>query len=281
MRSKTRPGLDGPGEHVGQQLVEVGPHRGDAAAQRLVAQPNICRIGGLRAVGGADEADRPAGAQRCRRPAASTRSVPTHSSTASGPIAAEHLLHQGHALLAALGDHAGRAERARQRLPVGVAGHDHHLLGAEATGRDHRALADRAVADDDHRRARADAGRHGRVVPGAHHVREGQQAGDLGVVGAAGDRHQRAVGQRDPHGLALAAVDGVPDRVAVAPEAALRRRRSAARGGSARRCRQLVTNGAMTKSPDAPRSTSAPTSSTTPTNSWPIRTAPARSAMPR
>ena len=105
----------------------------------------------------------------------------------------------------------------RERDAVRVAAQDDDLLGAEALGGDHAAQADRAVADDGDRlaRARRRAATRG-VVAGAHHVGEREQRRHQRVVLADRQRDERAVGQRDAHRLALAAVDAV-----AAPEAAV------------------------------------------------------------
>jgi hypothetical protein len=66
----------------------------------------------------------------------------------------------------------GGAELARERDPLGVAAEDDDLLCVEPLGGDHAAEADGAVADDGCGLARADASGDGRVVAGAHHVRE-------------------------------------------------------------------------------------------------------------
>ena len=67
--------------------------------------------------------------------------------------------------------------------------------GPHLPGRQHPHQAHRAVADDDHRRARPDPRRIRRVPAGAQHVRRGQKAGDQVVVGHFCGRDQRAVGQ--------------------------------------------------------------------------------------
>jgi hypothetical protein len=78
---------------------------------------------------------------------------------------------------------------------------------------------DGAVADHDHGPAGTGLGREGGVVAGGHNVGEGQQAGAEGVVGIgdARDLDEGGVGERDPDGLALTAVDRVPGVVLAAP----------------------------------------------------------------
>lgn len=66
--------------------------------------------------------------------------------------------------------------------------------------------ADRAVADHDDGAAGTDVGAHGGVPAGAHHVREGQQAGEQVVVGLLGGGDEGAVGVLDADQLGLAAV---------------------------------------------------------------------------
>jgi hypothetical protein len=78
-------------------------------------------------------------------------------------------------LLAALGDHVGGAELARERNPVGVAAHDDDLLRAEALGGDHAAQADGTVSDDSRGLPRADFGGDGPMLARAHHVGKGEK----------------------------------------------------------------------------------------------------------
>ena len=113
MRSNTLPGSHGAVEHVGQQLLDVGAGRGDAAGERDVAQegPEVGRH--VRVLGGADPADRAAGADHGvrgldRRPQADALQ---HGVRA---VAAGQLPDLRDALLAALGHHVGGAELAAQ-----------------------------------------------------------------------------------------------------------------------------------------------------------------------
>ncbi len=85
---------------------------------------------------------------------------------------------------------------------------------------------DRAVADDRDRVARPDAGRDRGVVAGAHHVGEGEQAGHLVVADRVAHRHERAVGERHAHALALPAVGEPAEAVVAAPPAAVEARRA-------------------------------------------------------
>ena len=91
---------------------------------------------------------------------------------------------------------------------------------------------DGAVADDRHRVARLDAGGDRGVVAGAHHVGEGQQSGHLVVADLVAHRHERAVGERHAHALALPAVGEPAEAVVAAPPAAVQARRARRRCGS-------------------------------------------------
>ncbi len=133
-------------------------------------------------------------------------------------LAAGELTDGGLGGLPALGDDVGGPEELGDVRTGGVAAQRNDPLGAEALGGEDPAQADRAVADDGHGGALADAGAEGGVVAGAHHVGQGQQAGQQLVVGdgLGGQLHEGAVGVRDADGLALAAVEA--DR---APETAV------------------------------------------------------------
>ena len=109
--------------------------------------------------------------------------------------------------VAALADDVGRAERPRQRDPIRVAPEQDDLLGAEPPRRDDAAEADRAIADHRHALPRADLRRERRVVARPHHVGEREQRRHQRVVAADREHDQRAVGLRDAHRLALAAVE--------------------------------------------------------------------------
>ena len=107
------------------------------------------------------------------------------------------LLDPRHAFVAALGHDVGRAELAGKLLPRLVSAHRDDALGAQLLRGQHRAQADRAVADDRDRLARARPRRVGAEPAGAQDVGGRQQARDQ-VVGwhlRGGD--QGAVGQRD------------------------------------------------------------------------------------
>ena len=74
--------------------------------------------------------------------------VPTHSTTCGGAAAGE-LADPLDGLVAALLDHVGRAEAARDLQPVGVMAEDDHALGPQPPGGQHGAEPDGAVADHD------------------------------------------------------------------------------------------------------------------------------------
>ena len=82
-------------------------------------------------------------------------------------------------------------------------------LRTEPLRGDHPAQADGAVADDGRRRAWHDPRMQCCVMTRAHHVGEGEQRRQERVVLVDRERDERAVGLRDTHGLALAAVDVV------------------------------------------------------------------------
>ena len=77
------------------------------------------------------------------------------------------------------------------------------------------AQADRPVADHRHRVALLHAGADRRVVPGRHHVGQGEQRPQRPrLSGLTRHAHQGAARQRYPDGLALAAVDRAVAEVA-------------------------------------------------------------------
>jgi hypothetical protein len=111
--------------------------------------------------------------------------------------------------LAPLAHDVGRAERLRERDPVGMTAEDDDLLRAEASGGDHAAEPDGAVADDRDGPAGTDLGGERRVVARRHHVGEREQRRHQRVVLADGQDDERALRLRHPDRLALAAVDSV------------------------------------------------------------------------
>ena len=78
-------------------------------------------------------------------------------------------------LVAALLDHVGRAEAARDLQPVGVMAEDDHALGPQPPGGQHGAEPDGAVADHDDGPARPHARGERAVVPGPHDVGQGRE----------------------------------------------------------------------------------------------------------
>jgi hypothetical protein len=93
-------------------------------------------------------------------------------------------------------------------------------LRAETLGRQHCAQADRTVPDDRHHIALLHPGADRGVMPGGHHVGQGEQRPEcLSRVPRSGDGHEGAASERHAYGLALAAVD-----LAVAEAAAGRTR---------------------------------------------------------
>ena len=114
------------------------------------------------------------------------------------------------------------------------------------------------------------AGRDGRVVAGAHHVREREQARDELLRRVFGRRDERAVGERNAHLLALAAVGEGAELVVGAPPAAVLARGADAVAAVHAGVVAVVERGDHEVA-DATFVTFGPTSSTTPTNSWPMR----------
>ena len=138
-------------------------------------------------------------------------------------------------------------------------------LGAEPARRQHRGEPDGAITDDGHHRplsnARADRG----VMPGGHHVGEGEQ-GLEDLIGMALARHgyQSAAGKRHADRFPLTAVDAPVAKDASAGQVIVEPLRQFGQDMS------LKMNGAITRSPVLTAVTSPPTASTTPMNSWPI-----------
>src|SRR4051794_18898656 len=130
-------------------------------------------------------------------------------------VASGQLAHSLGCFLAALGHDVGRSELDADVGALLVTAQQDDLLGAEALRRHHAAEADGPVADDRDRLARRYLGAHGCVVPGGIDVREREQRRHQRVVLGHVDLHERAVGLRHAHRLALTAV-GV-----AAPEAAV------------------------------------------------------------
>jgi hypothetical protein len=125
-----------------------------------------------------------------------------------------------HAVGAPLGHDVGRAELAGEALPLRMPGHDDDPLGTQPPRRQYTAQADRAVADDCHRGLRADPGRERRMMAGAHHIRQREQARDQRLGRPPWNDHEHAVGERHPDRLALGSVDP-PGRILAAPPCVL------------------------------------------------------------
>ena len=176
MRSKTLPGSTRAVEDVGQQFLDVGAGRSDAAGEGDVAEEHRRSPAGTSGYCGAPT--------RLTVPPA--RTTPNAVSIAGreadalqhgvGAVAAGQLAHLRDALLAALGDDVGGAELAAEVGAGLVPAHQDDLLGAEPLGRQHRAQPDRAVTDHRHRRPRVDAGRDRAVVAGREHVGQASAA---------------------------------------------------------------------------------------------------------
>jgi hypothetical protein len=112
-------------------------------------------------------------------------------------------------LVAAFTHHVGRPELLRERDPVWMTAEENDPLGIEASGGDHSAQPDGAVADHRDSLPRTDLGAESRVMAGSHYVREREQRRHQVVVFADRQNDERAVCLRDPDGLSLAAVDSV------------------------------------------------------------------------
>ena len=121
-------------------------------------------------------------------------------------------------LVAALADDVRCAELLSERDPIWMAAEENDLLGPEASGGDHAAQADGAVANDGGGLARTYLGGEGRVVACSHHVREREQRRHQRVVGADRQHDERPVRLRHADGFALSAVD-VVETVPAAMEA--------------------------------------------------------------
>ena len=191
----------------------------------------------------------------------------------------EQVVNRGDAGLAALCHDVGGAEFTCDRLPVGMARHCDDALGPEASSGQHRAQADRAVADHDHGAAGPDLSRDGCVVAGSHHVGQREQAVYERVVRCLRRRYQGAVGHGYPHPLALASVDRKTVFILAAPPGAM-----LARGVhpvTAVDARPVADRERRDDEPAADGSDVGAGSSTVPTNSCPIRVADFVAVMPR
>ena len=144
-------------------------------------------------------------------------------------------------------------------LPRLVSAHRDDALGAHLLRGQHAEQTDRAVTDDDDRRARLDVGGIGREPARAHHVGEREQARDHVGVRNVARRDERAVRERHAHARRLRADDEL---------AVLTRRLIAVR-----QCGHVLSdakNDPITNWPGLIDVTPRPTSSTMPQYSWPI-----------
>ena len=127
------------------------------------------------------------------------------------------LEHVGDGLLITSGDDIGRAETASDLEPVVVVADHDDPLGPDPVGRKCRAEPDGAVADHDGRAPPFDTGADHAVMAGRKDIGERRQFREQG--GVAGDfrcnRHERPVGVRHPHGLALTAIGVTAEEAAV------------------------------------------------------------------
>ena len=87
---------------------------------------------------------------------------------------------------------------------------EHDPLGAEASGGDHAAQADSAIADDGHGLAGTHLGAESRMVACRHHIREREQRRHQRVVFLDPQDDERSVCLGDPYRLALPTVHSVP-----------------------------------------------------------------------
>lgn len=196
--------------------MDVGAGRAGAAGEGDVPHERGRADGAVLVLRDAQAADDPAVDDRCQggleRVASADGLDDPVDAVAPGQIA-----HARDAFFTAFGDDVVGTEVAAEVGAGGVAAHEDDALGPQTLGGDHRTQADRAVPDDQHRVPWADAGRDGTVVARGHHVRQGQQGGQQRRVGGDGQLDQGAVGVRDAHRLALAAVDTVESVPAAVP----------------------------------------------------------------
>ncbi|GAA2568447.1 hypothetical protein GCM10010398_67780 [Streptomyces fimbriatus] len=167
--ARVDPALEDAADQVGQ----VAAYGGGAAAQADVGEEQLLPVVGD-LVRDADEADVPARPGRVQGLPHGLRGADALQD-AVGTDAAGQLLDPGHALLAALGDDVGGAEREGEPLAGRVAGHGDDPLRAHLLRGDHAAQADRAVADHHRGGAGLHLGRVGGSPAGAHHVGDRQQ----------------------------------------------------------------------------------------------------------
>jgi hypothetical protein len=80
-----------------------------------------------------------------------------------------------HRRIATLANNIGGPELLAQRDAVGMAPEKNDPFGAAASGGNHTAQANGAIANHGRRLAWSDSGRNGGVMPGRHHVRQSEQ----------------------------------------------------------------------------------------------------------
>ena len=207
--------VDRADQDLRHQLRQVGPHRrhptphSDVPAEHVPVRQAAVQTGRHADVpdGAARPGDRDGGVPGVLR--ADALQDVRH------PQAIRHLADPGDRGVATLGQHIRRPEGPTDRGAGLVPADQDDPFGAQAAGGQHPAQPDRAVTDHHHLRPRSHPGGACRVVPGAHHVREGQQCGQPLVVRRNGCDHQGAVRERDSHRLALTAVH--PIRTPVTP----------------------------------------------------------------
>jgi hypothetical protein len=100
-------------------------------------------------------------------------------------------------IVTAFGDDVGGAELAGQLLSWLVSAHGDDPRGAHPGSGQHTEQPDGAVTDDGDGHSRLHVGGDGGEPAGPHHIRQGEQAGDEGVVRLAGGGDEGAVGERD------------------------------------------------------------------------------------
>src|SRR3954453_2454662 len=199
------PRVDAAFEHVVERFRDVGARRGGTTQDALRPVEQLRRRE-LDSVRDADVADHGARSRNRERGLHRLASADAFERRVDADAAGECHDGLGH-LLAAPFDEVGGAELLRQRLRAGVAAEGDYALGTEPLDGQDARDPDRAVADDRDRLASLDARADGGVMAGGQHVRERQErVQHLVRMAGARHRHERAVGERDAYGLALAAV---------------------------------------------------------------------------
>src|SRR6202034_3099511 len=209
-------------EHIGQQLVDVGPGRCDPTGHGQVAHEHADTHGELVVLGGTDPADDATVTHHGKRRV--DRILQTGAlQHGVGAIAPGQLAHLLHTLLAALGDHVRRTELAAKIGARLVPAHENDPLGPEPFGSQHRRQAHSSVTDHGDRRPRIDPGHDGAVVARGEDVGQGHEGREQGGVLADRQLDQGALSLRHAHRLALAAVDTVATPESTVPTGGLPR----------------------------------------------------------